>query len=451
MTEHFCTYFDHRYLPKGLTMWRSLKSHRPSSVLHVLCLSEACHAILASLRLPDVHLYPLANLEKADPALLQARANRSLIEYYFTLTPCLPLHILETHPSVLRITYLDADLFFMSDPQSILDEMDGASIAVIEHRFPAELAHLEQYGRFNVGWLTFRNDATGLACLRVWRDQCLEWCFDRLEDGRFAEQKYLDQWPSRFEHVTIVQHRGANVAPWNLNTFELSMTGNQVSVGGQPLIFFHAHGFKPRSPGGPPEWNLETYRVTPTPLLSTNIFAPYEDEIVKVTTELAAPLALALSTDYQSRDASARLEELRGRLALLARQLATSEEDRTARLDTIQSLDMQLKASETDRAARLGVIQSLDAQLKASETDRAERLRVIQALQAQLAQAEAAEANRPAQLASLEAQLAGSLTDLARARGELELTRTQVVDLKNSRSWRWTAWLRRLGGSSSGL
>src|SRR5262249_17989444 len=153
------------------------------------------------------------------------------VEYYFTLTPCLPLHILKTAPDVLRLTYVDADLFFFADPQPIMDEIGDAAIGVIEHRFPDDLVDLERYGRFNVGWLTFRNNATGLRCLEVWGGQCLDWCYDRLESGRFAEQKYLDEWPLRYGSVRIIQHRGANVAPWNLNRFEISVQGNELRVG----------------------------------------------------------------------------------------------------------------------------------------------------------------------------------------------------------------------------
>src|SRR4051812_10656705 len=112
MAEHFCTYFDHRYAIKAIAMWQSLKRHLPSAVLHALCLNEAARVILDELRLSDVHLYPLEAVEDQDRELRDARATRSLIEYYFTLTPCLPLHVFRTHPGIGRLTYVDADLFF---------------------------------------------------------------------------------------------------------------------------------------------------------------------------------------------------------------------------------------------------------------------------------------------------------------------------------------------------
>ena len=383
-------------------MWQSLKRVSPSATLHALCLDEACREILAGLGLPDVHLHDLKELEEGDPDLLRARGNRSLIEYYFTLTPCLPLHIFKTHAEIQRLTYVDADVFFFADPQPVLDEIGDHVVGLIEHRFPAELADREKYGRFNVGWLTFRRDPTAITCLETWREQCIEWCYDRLEPSRFAAQKYLDEWPSRFDRIRIVQHRGANVAPWNLNRFEVSTAGGRLKVGGQPLLFFHAHGFAPKSPGRPRVLNLKSYGIEGTPMLLRSIFEPYEAALLEATTEIAVPLALSLLSD-PSRGAVATVETLKG-------QLSASEAERAARMDTINTLQGQLEAREADWTARLEVIHQQEKELEARQTDHAARLDVIQTLQSQL---EASEAERAARLEMIQTQ-----------RRELEASRT---------------------------
>ncbi len=286
--EHFCTYFDHRYLARGVTMWESLKRHCPAAELHVLCLTPACEEILSGLGLPDVHLIPLDALECAFPELTPARVDRNTVEYYFTLTPYLPLYLLDRVEATRRITYVDADLFFFGDPQPIFDEVAEASIGIIEHRFPERLQALERRGRFNVGWLTFRDDAAARACLDRWRGQCLEWCHDREEPGRFADQKYLDDWPERVPSLRIIEHKGANVAPWNLDRFELVEREGKLFVGTDALIFFHAHGFEPATPGAGRFLNVEPYGVTETPLLLEQIFDPYTRALDEVTKGLAS-------------------------------------------------------------------------------------------------------------------------------------------------------------------
>jgi hypothetical protein len=438
MTEDFCTYFDHRYVAKALTMWKSLKAHCPTATLHALCLNEASRQILAELHLPGVHLHSLAELESADPELPVARRNRSLIEYYFTLTPCLPLHIFRTRPEVPRLTYVDADLFFFADPFPIFHELGDNAVGLVEHRFPSNLAHLEVYGRFNVGWMTFRNDPIAVACLNSWRLQCLAWCHDRLEEDRFAEQKYLDEWPTRFNRVAIIQHPGANVAPWNIGRYEILVADGELRVESDPILFFHAHGFEPAGPGRPRDLNLAKYGVRENPVLLNQIFEPYEKALLEATRQLALPLTLVLLSD-RSRETIARVEMLETSAKRLHELLSRSEADRAARLEAIQTLAHQLDASEADRAARLEAIQTLAHQLDASEADRAARLDVIHGLQRQL------EA-RDTRLTDVERALANSQTELESARVQLQHAIARIDVMERSRSWRWTQPVRSFGG-----
>lgn len=242
--HYFCTYFDHNYLPLGLALYRSLKQHSPEFKLWVLCLSSTCYDVLKQLDLPDINLISLNEFERGDEALLGAKQNRSLIEYYFTCSPSLPLFVLNKYPEVDLITYLDADLFFFSDISPIYEEIADASIAIIEHRFSSDRLELVKFGIYNVGWLSFRRDENGFACLHWWREKCIEWCYDRPENGRFADQKYLDDWPARFSNVVVLQNKGANVGHWNTNNYQIFSSKNRIWVDEEPLIFFHFHAFK---------------------------------------------------------------------------------------------------------------------------------------------------------------------------------------------------------------
>jgi hypothetical protein len=244
--NHYCTYFDRGYLVQGMALWLSLKRHDPSAVMWVLCLDEAAGEAVRRLGEADLRVVTLAELEGGDPELAAVKPNRSRVEYYFTLSPCLPRWLLQQQPEIEVITYIDADMAVFSDPEPLFAELGANHVLIVEHRFPGFLRFCESRGRFNVGVLCFRNSAEGRRCLDWWRAQCLAWCYDRIEDGKYADQKYLDEFPRLFSGVVVCQHPGVNLAPWNWMNYRYRFATDQLLVDGRALIVYHFALFKPR-------------------------------------------------------------------------------------------------------------------------------------------------------------------------------------------------------------
>ena len=271
---HFCTYFDSHYLAKGLALYHSMREHCAPFQLWVLCMDDLTYRVLGKIQLPNMSLIPLMELEGGDKELLHTKETRSRIEYYFTCTPCLPLYLLERFSRIPAITYVDADLFFYHEPKALFRDMEGFSVAMTEHRYAPNLKKRNSYGLYNVGWLSFRRDQTALSCLRWWREKCLEWCFDRVENGRYADQKYLERWPLLFPGILVLKQKGANLAPWNISNYALSWDGGMVFVDEEPLIFFHFHGFRKIA-----SWlydsNFSACRARMTSTIRQHIIVPY--------------------------------------------------------------------------------------------------------------------------------------------------------------------------------
>lgn len=242
--RYYCTYFDSGYLSRGLALIKSLHQNCAPFELWVLCMDAKAFDELSRLNLPNVQLISREAFEAANPEVAATQLSRSRIEYYFTCTPALPFYLLQQHPTIDLITYLDADLYFYASPEPIFDELGGRSVAITPHRFTPRLKTHEENGLHNVGWLTFRRDQAGLACLAWWRERCIEWCFDRVEDDKFADQKYLDSFDHLFDGVVSIQHKGVNLALWNIGNYQISQSDGQVMVDEQPLIFYHFHGLK---------------------------------------------------------------------------------------------------------------------------------------------------------------------------------------------------------------
>ncbi len=250
--NHYCTYFDRGFLVQGVALWRSLARHDPDAALWVLALDDETAETLRALGDTFLRVVPLAELEAADPDLLATRSTRSWPEYLFTLSPCWPRWILSTQDYLRRITYLDADLACFSRPTDLFTAMEeaDASVLITPHRFPPWLQHYERHGRFNVGVLSFAADDIARRCLDTWREECLAWCHDRVEGGRYADQGYLNAWPERLgKHLLVLDDPGVNAAPWNWAAHSYRITDSSLApftVEGHRLVFFHFARFRPR-------------------------------------------------------------------------------------------------------------------------------------------------------------------------------------------------------------
>lgn len=238
MNDIYCTYFDHNYLSRALLTIESLRHFEPEAPIHVLALSDLCETVLRELALPNVEIIPLAQLEQAYPELAPLKRERRLIEYYFTLSPFLP-HYLFARTTADRINYIDGDLYFFTSPRPVLDSLGEASVVITPHRFSFEYRNHVQYGLFNVAWITYRRCAEGLDCLNTYKAECTAWCYDRVEDGRFGDQKYLDAWPGRYPNLKVIEHKGFNLAIWNAHNYMIRLKNDIVMIDDDPLVFYH--------------------------------------------------------------------------------------------------------------------------------------------------------------------------------------------------------------------
>ncbi|NQU11830.1 hypothetical protein HQ590_13635, partial [bacterium] len=164
----------------------------------------------------------------------------------------------------------------------------------------------------------------GLACLQRWREQCLDWCYDRVEPGRFADQKYLDEWPDRFAGVAVITHPGANLAPWNFGNHRLRAADARVWVDDQPLLFYHFQGLK-RLNRWIVDTNLNGYQMRATAVLRRAVYRPYIRTLDSLASILPRPGQSATSVPTDGRRPAPPPPTVAGRFrrcARLARNLA---------------------------------------------------------------------------------------------------------------------------------
>jgi hypothetical protein len=191
-----------------------------------------------------VHALSLKSLENFDSELLSVKESRSKIEYYFTLTPCLLNFLFESVHEADMITYLDSDIYFFDSPERVFEPAKEASVIIISHHFSEKNNHLERFGKYNVVFNSFRRDEEGLKVLQWWRKSCLEWCYDYFEDGKYADQKYLDEFENISDKVYIENDISVNLAGFNVDNADLKLRNNDILVNEKKLVFYHFHRLK---------------------------------------------------------------------------------------------------------------------------------------------------------------------------------------------------------------
>lgn len=236
---YFCTYFDTFYLLKGLGLYLSLEKVTDDFHLYVMAYDEECYEKLKSYGFKHMTVELLDDFET--PELLEAKKDRTRAEYCWTCGPSVIYHFL-TKYGLDEITYLDSDLFFLSDPHIIKKEVGNSSVVITEQGISDENA--ERYGKYCVQYMTFKNDEEGLGALTWWRDRCIEWCYQIMEPTRYADQKYIDEFPKRWKNVCVLKNKGAGIAPWNIHRYQYK--GSSLFIDGIefPFVFYHFHGIK---------------------------------------------------------------------------------------------------------------------------------------------------------------------------------------------------------------
>ena len=304
---NFCTMFYSNYLTRGLALYESLLSHCKEFHLYILAFDKKAFDILNEMNLRHVTIISLVEFE--DDKLLEVKPDREIGEYCWTCTPSLILYCIKNF-ELDECTYIDADLYFFSDPKILIDELGDGSVSIIEHRYTPgikidwvskvidsdemkntifkridseardllsvyyekkgkkytlkdnainkvvkeklinilfDAGHnlFSDFGKYCVQFMTFKNDDKGMKVLNTWRDDCLSWCYAKVEDNKFGDQKYLDTWLDYFDGVKSLENLGGGVAPWNVKQYEISkhddmITGKEITTGKKfNMVFYH--------------------------------------------------------------------------------------------------------------------------------------------------------------------------------------------------------------------
>lgn len=207
--NNFCTLFDSFYIHKGIALYLSLEKVCKSFHLYIMAFDEDCYDKLKSLNLSNMIVeFEGGDFENND--IKKIKQERKKNEFCWTCGSNITYYFL-TKYQLDDITYLDADMMFFSSPDIIFNELEHYSIGLSPH-----FANNKYYGTYCVQFVYFKNNGDGLKALTWWKNCCIDWCYDRYEDGKFGDQRYLDIMQKKFKGVHPIENRGVGVSQWNM-------------------------------------------------------------------------------------------------------------------------------------------------------------------------------------------------------------------------------------------
>ena len=251
---NFCTLFDHNFMSRGLVLYSSLKEQcKDEFSLYVLATDDIAFEWLKnnSNEYERLFVYSLNDIKRVYPILQKIQNERTRAEFSWTLSSFSIQFFLKTF-NLEDITYLDADMFFFNNPKIIFDEIDSTkSVIITPHNYTPCYDQSETSGRYCVQFMYFKNNLDGNMVLEWWRNECEKCCCSVPIDGKFGDQKYLDDWLSRFPDIVYESKSlGIGVAPWNIQQFNIThkterlYIQNKITKLEYPVVFYHFHGVR---------------------------------------------------------------------------------------------------------------------------------------------------------------------------------------------------------------
>lgn len=282
MRSAFFTISSWNYLPYSRTLAASLARHHPDFT-RILVIADTSREGIEADAFPefDSHVY-FEELNLPDPRSFSFRYD--VMELNTAIKPTVFRRLFAEGYD--RVIYLDPDIFAYRRFDEIIEAFDnGASSILTPHALEPNL-HAEspndltfmRAGIYNLGFLALTNTAKTSALLEWWETRLRTECVsNRIGDGIFVDQKFMDLWPAYCPDTHILRDPAYNVAYWNLDSRTIARADGRYEINGSPLAFFHFSGI---TPGDRSVLSKHQQRWKPTSTRElADLFSDYHDQL----------------------------------------------------------------------------------------------------------------------------------------------------------------------------
>ncbi len=242
-TQNFAIAISKYYVSRCLVLIESIIKYEVN--IFILCFdADAEKLIKKNINSKKIFIFNYKEILSFDKSLKKINRSRKLIDKIVTSRPIFLRYINNKFKSK-DIFLLDSDIYFFSNPRLLLKYTQKSSVAYCEHDFSRNKIKLNKnYGEFNGGFVYVRFDKNGKKFLLNWSKLCKKWCEFDSKEGKFSDQKYLEDLSKKINNLKILKRPEINLAPWNIEGKKIELKKKQVYVNNNKLIFFHFHGLR---------------------------------------------------------------------------------------------------------------------------------------------------------------------------------------------------------------
>jgi hypothetical protein len=245
-----CTIVSANYLHYAWTLAESFFKYHPDDEFHLLMVDRLPADFVT--RNPQVRITEVEQLTLPDFRSLAFKFD--LLELNTAVKPTFLKHLFDQ--GAKKVIYFDPDIYLYQPVTLIFGALEQASAVVTPHLLAPTTDPDHTYekdllvtGVFNLGFIAVSNTAQGRSFLDWWEDRCLRFGFQDLRMGLFVDQKWVNFAQCFFDEISVLRHKGCNVAYWNLAERSVSEDGGVFMIdGAEPLIFYHFSGYNPNAP-----------------------------------------------------------------------------------------------------------------------------------------------------------------------------------------------------------
>lgn len=242
--NHFCTITTFSHLYKTWALVDSIKSINDNTAVHILLIDADKDSVVIPNNCKNDFLYTIEEFKSSTAIQIIKKYNGSNDKLRWSLKPVFIQHLLLSN-ICSKIIYVDNDIAFFNDFAFLFAELDKHPVLLTPHRYPTNPDKSQNWleanfkvGLYNAGFVGVNESA--IDTMEWWAKCCYYRCEKNAIRGLFDDQKYLDLIPIIEPATKVLNHKGCNVAEWNIENCKRVLVNGKVLIDDiWPIIFVH--------------------------------------------------------------------------------------------------------------------------------------------------------------------------------------------------------------------